>query len=73
MRLEFKSNSDLIFSNDEGITEKSQWKLSKDSKKIEITDADASVPDFWGIKFLSKDEVILIDVEIGEMRLKKSK
>jgi protein TonB len=73
LRLEFKSNSDLIFSNNEGIAEKSKWKLSKGSKKIEIIDADASATDFWGIKFLSKDEAILIDVEIGEMRLKKSK
>lgn len=73
MRLEFKSNSDLIFSNNEDVSEKSKWKLSKDSKKIEITDNDALEPNFWGIKFLSKDEAILMDAEIGEMRLKKSK
>jgi TonB family protein len=71
MRLEFKSNSDLTFSNNEDVSEKSKWKLSKDSKKIEIIDADASEPNFWGIKFLSKDEAILMDAEIGEMRLKK--
>ena len=71
--IDFKSNSEMKFTNNKDIEEKSKWKLSKDSKKIEIIDADASAPDFWGIKFLSKDEAILIDAEIGEMRLKKSK
>jgi TonB family protein len=73
MRLEFKSNSDLIFSNNQGIAEKSNWKLSKDSKKIEIKDSETSEPDLWGIKVLNEDEVIFMDAKMGEMRLKRKK
>lgn len=73
MRLEFKSNSDLIFSNNQGIAEKSKWKLSKDSKKIEIKDSETSEPDLWGIKVLNADEAIFMDAKMGEMRLKRKK
>lgn len=73
MRLEFKSNSDLIFSNNQGIAEKSKWKLSKDSKKIEIKDSETSEPDLWGIKVLNADEAIFMDAKMGEMRLNRKK
>ena len=73
MRLEFKSNSDLIFSNNQGIAEKSKWKLSKDSKKIEIKDSETSEPDLWGIKVLNADEAIFMDAKMGEMKLKRKK
>lgn len=72
LSVEFKQDFKIFLSVNGESMEKGSWKLSKDGKKIELTDYSGNV-EVWGIKVLDKKALVLMDYVSGEIVLKKAK
>jgi len=73
LSLELKKDSKTILSYSGTPVEKGSWSLTKDGKKIELKDRDGGIEELWGIKSLDKNNLVIIDVNSGDIVLKKAK
>jgi hypothetical protein len=72
LSVDFKQDFKIFLSVNGESMEKGSWKLSKDGKKIELTDYSGKV-EVWGIKVLDKKALVFMDYISGEIVLKKAK
>lgn len=72
LSVDFKQDFKIFLSVNGESMEKGSWKLSKDGKKIELTDYSGNV-EVWGIKVLDKKALVIMDYVSGEIVLKKAK
>lgn len=74
LSVEFSKDGKIaLISNKQKNEEKGNWKIAKDGKKIEVTDAQNGELEIWGIKILDKDNFVIIDVKSGEIVMKRAK